>query len=36
MTMMVKRGRRNAGNVHRSVPKKKCFGQPRPNDHVNA
>ena len=36
MTMVVKHGRQNARNLHRSVPKKKCFGRPRPNDHVNA
>ena len=33
MTMVVKHGRQNAGNLHRCVPKKNVFfGRPRPND----
>ena len=36
MTMVVKHGRQNAGNLNRSAPKKNFFGRPRPNDHVNA
>ena len=33
MAMLVGHGRKNAGNLHQSVPPKVFFGRPRPNDY---